>query len=607
MCGITGVVNYDTQPSKQILTKALLKIAHRGPDSRGLYFDKHVALGIMRLSIIDLKTGDQPISSEDASVTVVFNGEIYNFIKLRKDLIDEGHVFKTNTDTECLVHLYEKYGVRMMGYLNGMFAFAIWDKKNKRLFIGRDHAGIKPLFYWSRGNKLIFGSEIKTILEYPEVKKDVNQNALAIYSHLGFFPGANSIFKQINKLEPGNYLEFSEKGLKIKKYYEFNSMQYETNLSLDELFEDVIKKQSIADVPLGVFLSGGLDSSLVTYYLSRLNHNVKTFSISFNENSFDESSQAKLVAKYLKVPNYQEKFTDDDVKKNFDRICSKLDEPLADPSLFPTFKVSKLARRYVKVVLSGDGGDELFGGYPTYQGHLIAGKFSKILSFLSPFVVNSLKYFPVSFNNYPKAQTLMSFFLGLQKNLVDRHIFWMSLFPSGQNNLVNINTNSWYQNRKRSTRSENDIILKMQKFDFLSYLTDDLLVKVDRASMFNSLEVRVPFLDPRIIKSAFSGFLNHVDLFSTKKEIRHLLKGKLPEHILNRKKKGFGIPLGAWLCAGLKDLAYDNLKNPKLDNYFSRKKIDNIWLDHQNKKVNNAKAIWMLVMFSGWMQKWGKE
>ncbi|MBI2596210.1 asparagine synthase (glutamine-hydrolyzing) [Candidatus Daviesbacteria bacterium] len=614
-------MNFSSQPKRDIFKKSLDRIFHRGPDSSGIYIDKNVALGVRRLSIIDLSTGNQPISNENNTVTVVFNGEIYNFQNLREILIAENHKFKTQSDTETLVHLYEKYGENMTKYLNGMFAFAIWDKLNQKLFMARDPAGVKPLYFWQKEDKLIFGSELKTILGNPLVKREIDIKSLSLYTYFGYVPTERSIFTNIHKLLPGHSITFSKRGFKMRQYFKLSKKKDIENINLDNLFADAIKLQSVADVPLGVFLSGGLDSSLVTYYLRRTNTKVKTFSIAFDERSFDEGGLASEVAGILETKHRSDIFSYKDMISLFPKITEKLDEPLADPSLFPTFKVCKFARKYVKVVLSGDGGDELFGGYPTYQGHILAKKTSLVPSFLTSSLSRLLSVLPRSFENYPNVEILGSFLNGLHKPEFERQLFWMSLFsqhpdkyrflfknPFLEKELFNfMGTGKHHQDWDEIRKMKVDITRKMQLVDFNTYLTDDLLTKVDRASMFNSLEVRVPFLDPEIINFAFFTSQNHVDFFKTKKIIRKLLKNKLPETVIKRKKKGFGVPISRWIAHDLKEFTQGLLQNKKLETYFSRGEISKLWVNHQNRKEDNGKIIWMLVMFSGWLNNWGKE
>jgi len=612
MCGIAGIVNFDKPVEKKRLSKMLSQINHRGPDQRGVYNKAHVSMGIQRLSIVDVITGNQPIENEDGSVAVVFNGEIYNYRQLTENLIKKGHTFKTKSDTEVLVHLYEVYGEGMSKFLNGMFSFAIWDMKKKLIFISRDPVGIKPLYYLKRGNELVFGSELKSIIAHESLKREINIDALRAYSLFGYIPSNISIFKNIYKLSPGSNLIFSKKRKKIVNYFSINSKNFSNDKNIDGILEEAVISQSMADVPLGVLLSGGVDSSLISYYLTRkLGKSIKSFSIGFEEKSFDESSHAELVAKILKTDHYQENFTAKDVYRLFPTIIEKMDEPLADPSLFPTFKLSALARKHVKVVLSGDGGDELFGGYPTYQGHLVAEKFSKLFpQFLIGPALWLADMYSFSFDNYPFAETAKRFLKGVNRKGIQRHLAWMSL--CGFENLLSkeFSRSQFFDDKlfenfeKKIAKITKKTPMKYQLLDFYTYLTDNLLVKVDRASMFNSLEVRVPFLDIKVIQYAFNSQLESVNLFETKKILRGLLKKHFPLSIVDRKKKGFGIPLSKWIYGDLKNLVYEHLENEDLYNYFDKDKVEKLRDDHMKKRRNNSKALWMLTIFSGWLNKW---
>jgi len=613
MCGIAGIVNFDKPPEKNILFGMLSLIKHRGPDQRGIYIKDQVAMGIQRLSIVDLSTGNQPIENEDKSISVIFNGEIYNYQGLTEILVKKGHKFKTKSDTEVLVHLYEEYGEGMSKYLNGMFAFAIWDRKKELIFISRDPVGIKPLYYFQKGNELVFGSELKTILTNTVVKKKINIDALKNYSLFGYIPSNDSMYKNIYKLPPGSSLTFSKKGKKITNYYLVNSPHFSSNQDIDKILEEAVVSQSGADVPLGVLLSGGIDSSLVSYYLTKnLGKNVKSFSIAFGDKSFDESIYAKAVSKILKTNHYQESFSSKDVLNLFPKIVNLMDEPLADPSLFPTFKLTALARKHVKVVLSGDGGDELFGGYPTYQGHILAEKFGNLVpQQLVDIGLLLLNFTKTSFENYPLSETAKRFLNGLKKSNTKRHLSWMSL--QGMESLLrkDLTQKDDFFDEKRFkayeekiSKMNNKTPTKYQLLDFYTYLVDDLLVKVDRASMFNSLEVRVPFLDLKVIQYAFSSQVSHVNLFETKMVLRKLLKKHLPASIVDRKKKGFGIPLSKWIYRDLKELVHEYLENKELYNYFDKDKVEKLWSDHMSKRRNNSKSLWMLTMFSAWLQKW---
>lgn len=599
MCGITGYVDLNSPIEKEHILKMLSCIKHRGPDDTGTHFDKHAALGIQRLSIIDLAGGHQPISNEDKNSWVVFNGEIYNYIELRKKLIRK-HIFKTKTDTEVLIHLYEEYGEDFPKYLNGMFAFAIWDKKKCRLILGRDSVGIKPLYFYQQGGKLIFGSELKTILKYPGFRRKINLQALELYKFLGYIPQPFSIFENIYKLPAGEILIFSATGKRMKKFWDIGNLKLNKNSNLDHLLEDSIKLQSRSDVPIGVFLSGGIDSSSIAYYLSQLKkERIKTFSISFEEKTFDETQYFDKVAAFLNTDHHIESFRVNDAIELFPKIIEQLDEPLADPSLFPTYKLCAFARQHVKVVLSGDGGDELFGGYPTYQGHILANLLKSVPPQILKHAISLLQRVPISFNNYPLIETLLTLLSGVDLPLYKRHLVWMSINKS--ESFENVWSDSLSADLSKSSFNWQT---KLQILDFLTYLTDDLLVKTDRASMYNSLEVRVPFLDPNIINFAFSKNQQHFDIFKTKKLLRKLMQDRLPNEIIRRKKKGFGIPLSSWIHGPMLNLIKDNLSNADLYDYFDKKEVLESFKKHKDKKANFGRRLWMLAIFSAWLKNW---
>ncbi len=602
MCGITGYVNFSSSSKHGSLFSMTGEIEHRGPDSYGRFFSKNreCALGIRRLSIIDLKTGDQPIKNEDGSVTVVYNGEIYNYQKLKKLLVEKGHKFRTKADTEVLVHMYEQFGDGFVNQINGMFAFSIWDEKKKKLILARDRVGIKPLYYYHAGKKLVFGSEIKTILAYLGTKPSVDIEAIKLYTYLGYIPGDRSIYKNIKKLPPGSLLTFTKAKLLVKTYFELSANNYDES-ELENLFESSVASQLVSDVPVGVFLSGGIDSSLISYYAAARNKNLKSFSIYFENKSYDESEFAKYVSKKLGTEHISETFGYKDVMDNFDSIVSRLDEPFADPSLFPTYKVSKLASKYVKVVLSGDGGDELFGGYPTYQAHIMAERFRFVPKWMVDFVSPIIDMLPLTLNNYDKKTVMKVLLQGFRKPLTERHVYWMRTFFLGNNTMMKKPNLEWEKdfNIGQFERPSQ----KARVLDFHTYLKDNLLFKVDRASMLNSLEVRVPFLDNKLIDFAFSTNLTHVTPTKNKILLRSLLKDKLPE-VAKRSKKGFGMPVATWLTDELKDFSHDVLKNNRLYEFIPKKDIDKVWENHQKGKENNYGTLWMLVMLSGWLDNW---
>ncbi|MCP2604922.1 asparagine synthase (glutamine-hydrolyzing), partial [Candidatus Aminicenantes bacterium AH-873-B07] len=394
MCGICGIYNFSQNVPflKDQIKKMCQTLIHRGPDDEGYYFDDKVALGMRRLAIIDLVTGHQPIHNENKTIWVILNGEIYNFPELRKELIEKGHKFYTNSDTETIVHLYEEEGENVVNRLNGMFAFAIWDKKNKILLLARDRLGIKPLHFLEKDGKFIFASEIKSIL-MTDYEKEIDFDALSKYFSFEYIPAPQTIFKGIKKLLPGHLIIIKENRIKIKQYWDVK-YKYEIrdeNFYVEQIYEKLkkaVRKRLISDVPLGVFLSGGIDSSTVTFLMSQVaNSKIKTFSIGFEEQSFNELEYARIIAEYIGSEHQEFVVKSEMVKKLVPVLMEYLDEPLADASVIPTYIISKLARKYVTVALAGDGGDELFAGYDTYKAYQVARYYRKVPKFIRDSII----------------------------------------------------------------------------------------------------------------------------------------------------------------------------------------------------------------------------
>jgi len=625
MCGIAGFVNLKKIPAeRKIICQMVQSLRHRGPDEKGTFIKKNIALGIRRLSIIDLVGGSQPISNENNKVTVVFNGEIYNFKELRNELIVKGHRFKSQSDTEVIVHLYEEEKEKLFERLNGMFAIALWDDSQKELFLARDRFGEKPLYFGRFGQTFIFGSELKSLLCHPKVKRELDFDSLSRYLTFEYVPAPHSIFKNIYKLDAGCYLVLKETKIQVKRYWDvkFNQFNFQSKEEILEklggLLDDSVKRRLVADVPLGVFLSGGIDSSTISFFAAKNSpKRVKSFSIGFEEESFDESLYAKSVASQLGLDHHHQIFREGDLLNLIPKVVKLLDEPFADASILPTYLLSQFAKEKVKVVLGGDGGDELFMGYPTFQAHRLANFYTLLPNFIHKGIVEPIvKRMPVSYANFSfdfKAKKTIG---GIYEEPLVRNQVWLGAFTSKKLKQKLFNRSVWKQlknidpieesiNEKgmRSFLGWNAIIFQYLK----TYLADGILMKVDRASMFNSLEVRSPFLDYRLVD-----FVNSIPPglklkgFTTKYILKQLMKDKLPSEIINRSKHGFGIPVAIWLRTKLKHFLLENLDQSRLkkEGIFYSPFVNRLVDEHLGGKKDNRKLLWTLVMFELWRENW---
>src|SRR3989339_701166 len=516
MCGIAGYLGYGNQKILEEMTNTLY---HRGPDDKGFLLDGKVGLGHRRLSIIDLShSGHQPMSNEDGSIQIVLNGEIYNYLDLKKQLKNK-HQFVSQTDTEIIIHLYEEVGERVFQYLSGMFALAIYDKNKQKLILARDRMGKKPLYWAKFEDTLMFSSELKSLIKHPKFKKELNLEALNKYLRYEYVPTPHSIFKNVYKLEPGHYLEYDGQNIKKVKFWDVSfqatDLSFDQAVSkLDEKINQATKIRLVSDVPLGVFLSGGIDSSLVTYYAQKNSlQKIKTFSIGFKEKSFDESDYAKQVADYLGTDHQQAILSAQDSLEFIPQIADLLDEPMADPSIVPTYLLSKFTKQQVTVALGGDGGDELFLGYDTFVAQRYADIYDKAPMFLRKLIAKATSGLPSSFSNISLDFKIKKFTQDFEGNRMYRHHRWLGSFDYNQK--ANLFTEDIWRNLKNNNEfddldnylkifKENNYYKKLIYFYFKTYLLDDILVKIDRASMFNALEVRAPLLDYNVVDFANS-------------------------------------------------------------------------------------------------------
>lgn len=635
MCGVCGFVSQKIASGEKqnIISKMLAAISYRGPDDEGFFIEEPASLGVKRLSIIDLAKGHQPIHNENKSLWIVYNGEIYNFLQLREGLIKKGHTFYTQSDTEVIIHLYEEYGYDCVNKLNGMFVFAVWNKENNELFIARDRFGIKPLYYSEFSGGFLFASELKSILKFPGFRPNIDLAALDQYLTFEYVPSPLSIFKGIFKLPAGHFLSYRKNNLVIKKYWDLNPVNFDRHIREQEaqerllsLLNTSVKRHLVSDVPMGVFLSGGIDSSMLTALASANSKDkIKTFSIGFREESFDESRYIKEVSRIFSTDHYHCVFDSRELIDLLPKAAMFLDEPFADASFFPAYALSRFTKQKVTVALSGEGADELFAGYPTYQAHKMVKYYRMI-----PFVIRKnifeklVMNLPVSMANFSFDFMARKFISAVSLPEILRHIHWMGAFNECEKKeLYTVELKERLKNEVAaegqeefeksfpnfSEKSGNDgfNLNKLQYFDVKTYLQDDLLVKADRASMYNSLEIRVPYLDHELAEFVFglppTMRLNH---FRSKYIFKKAVSRYLPKNIVTRKKKGFGIPVAFWVKKELKSLVYGVLESGKIkkEGLFNHQVIEKILREHSENKADNRKKIWTLFMLKLWLQEY---
>jgi asparagine synthase (glutamine-hydrolysing) len=627
MCGITGWANLDprTPPpdgAEDLLRSMCERMIHRGPDSEGYLIDDGIALGMRRLAIIDLITGEQPVFNEDESVAVILNGEIYNYRELRADLETRGHRFRSASDTEILPHLYEEYGPEMVQLLNGMFAFALWDQKRRRLFVARDRFGEKPLYWGVFDHTLLFASEPKVLLAHPSVRPNLNLDALRQYLSFDYVPAPLSIYEGINKLPAAHTLTLDEGQIKVEGYWR---LSYETRQpvpsvpeaaeQLRELLADSVRMRLVSDVPLGVLLSGGIDSSMVTAFAVRTSpETVKTFSISFAESSFDESQYARRVAQFLGTDHHEERFSASLAANLVSDIGAWMDEPMSDPSLVPTYLLSRFTRKHVTVAIGGDGGDEIFAGYPMYFGHRISRAYDRLPRFFKRGIVEpGVNLLPVKNKYLSFDYKARQFIAASRYDEVARHHIWFGSFtPHDQELLLSdqvkqSSDGDVYRDARRmfAECDSRDLTECMQSLDAQFYLAEDILTKVDRASMAVSLEVRAPYLDPRVAEFAASLPSRYkLHGFTSKYILKRAAKGLVPPFVWRRGKKGFGVPFAKWLNAELRPLARDLLSPERLrrSGLFNPDYVARLQDEHERGVANHRKLLWTLLTFELWRE-----
>lgn len=616
MCGITGILRPKGEGNIELLKKMNCLLAHRGPDAEGYYCDekKGIALGHRRLSIIDLTTGQQPVHNEDRSIWVILNGEIYNFRELAKSLEEAGHTFYTRSDTEAIVHAYEEYGENSLKHLRGMFAFALWDSRKEILILARDRVGKKPLVYTRLSDgTLLFSSELQSLMAHPGVSREINFNSLHDYLTFQYIPSPSTIYKGVFKLPPAHYIKAKAGTIEINEYWEpsfseeYNVSEDEACFKVKELLTDAVRIRMISDVPLGAFLSGGIDSSIVVGIMSEISKSpVKTFSIGFEEEKYSELKYARMVAERFQTEHH-EFVVNPDAVEVLPSLVRHYGEPYADSSALPTFYLSQLTRQHVTVALNGDGGDELFAGYNRYKigavvlPSAIMKGISRMLDSLplkeSPRgLLGKMRRFAALSDSTPARRygRIMSYFSPEER---------ASLYTPWMHEQIGSADPYSYFERLFDRGAGLGPVNRALLVDLCSYLPEDLLVKVDIASMMNSLEARSPFLDHKLIDYVSSLPSTFKLKGGTAKYIlKQAFKGMVPDNILNRSKMGFGVPLDAWFRGRLNGYLREHLLSERSirRGYFKPDAVRNLIVSHENGRRNHGLKLWMLLVLELW-------
>lgn len=604
MCGFTGFIG-ETKNSSEVLEKMMNTIIHRGPDSSGMFTENKAALGFRRLSIIDLESGSQPLYNEDESLVLIFNGEIYNFMQIREELIDKGHVFVTHTDSEVLIHGYEEYGEKLVEKLRGMFAFVIWDRKNEKMFAARDMFGIKPFYYAQMNGTLLFGSEIKSFLPHPHFNKKLNEKALKPYLTFQYPVLNETFFKGVFKLPAAHFMTYENGQINIQRYWspKFNPTKQPLEEIVDEIDQVVresVEFHRISDVKVGSFLSSGVDSS---YVASLLKPN-KTFTVGFSDKNFSEIDNAKALSDELGIENVSEILNPDLCFDKLEDIQYMMDEPHSNPSIVPLYFLAELAKRDVTVVLSGEGADELFGGYAEYDTTNTMKKYKKIPTLIRKSLGVIAKRLPeVRGKNFLIKGGLSAeeWFIGQAKIFEENEAH--GILTNGYNNAPTVKeiVKPYYDQVKRE-----DDVTKMQHLDLHLWLVDDILLKADKMSMAHSIELRVPFLDREVMKTAAKVPVKYrVNDLDTKYAFRLAAGRALPKESANRKKIGFPVPIRHWIR---EEKYYVKIKSHfeslEAAQFFDQQEIMTLLNSHYEGKKNNARKIWTIFMFLIWYKKY---
>ncbi|HUJ26397.1 MAG TPA: asparagine synthase (glutamine-hydrolyzing) [Myxococcales bacterium] len=619
MCGICGEVNLAAPPDAEGVRRAAAAIAHRGPDSDGFFTEGPAALGHRRLAILDLATGDQPMTRD--GVTIVFNGEAYDFAPLRDDLRKRGHPFTTRSDTEVVLRAYLEWGEEFAERVHGMFALALWDARTRKLVLARDRLGKKPLYLHVDGQRCVFGSELKALLAHGGVPRELNPEAFVQYLACEYVPAPGSILRGVQKLPAAHVAVFDGGGLRLRRFWDIPLPEARApegaRGELLRLLDAAVAKRLVADVPVGVFLSGGIDSTSIAALAARHKKPLRTFSIGFTEASFDESPWAQLASQRLGTEHVSQKFSGQECLDLLPAAAAQLDEPFADPSFLPTLLLSRFTRRHVKVALAGDGGDELFGGYDPFLAHRPAALFAHVPRSLRALLEMAVHALPSSSRNMSLDFRLKQFMRGVDAPPTLRHASWIAaLLPGELARLLHpdlrplARADVVFRQVLGEARGAPGSMDEALRYYLTRYLADDILVKADRASMAASLELRAPYLDTAVVEfAARLPWRTKVSWTRTKIILKEALRGVVPDEILRRPKKGFGIPVAAWIRGPLRPLFEELLSENALRDagVFEPAAVRALLEAHFAGRADLRKPLWTVLMFQLWRKSFARS
>ena len=619
MCGIAGFAYSNRTSAGEIGRRITEVLRHRGPDQQGVYEGSEATLCAVRLKIIDLSGGDQPIRSDDGDTAIAFNGEIYNHLEIRRELEERGHRFRSHCDTETVLRAFLEWDTACFDRMRGMFAVALWTESRRRLVLARDRMGIKPLYYCQRGEELYFGSELKAILEHPQIPRELDLEGLDAYLGVNYVPGERTLIAGIHKVPPGSLLEWRRGKVELREWWRLPEMKprpigiAQAKEELDALLKDAVREHMVSDVPLGVWASGGVDSSAILHYAAQAGSGqLKTFSVSFAGRSFDESRYFRRVAEIYGTDHHEFDLNPEaELRDAIEAFAYHSDEPSADAGALPVWYLSRMSRRYVTVALSGEGADELFAGYVTYLADRLAGWVRLVTPAAGRRLVGRLleRFMPVSDEKIGLDYKAKRFIAGSLLGADEAHFYWNGTFSGEERRAIFRGVDGGALRRlvEKTSLPATDLLSRYLTLDQHYYLADDILYKTDRMSMAHSLEVRPPFLDHRIVEFAASlpsGL--KIRGFRQKYVLKELMRGKLPDGILNRKKTGFDIPTHDWFRGPLRELLEDTLSDGAMTSaqLFQEAAIQAMVRDHMERRINAGYHLWGLLTLFLWMKRW---